>query len=989
MRRKVLGEEHPDIATTLNWVADNLAKRTKYAEAERLQRQGLAIRRKALGEAHPHTALGYNSLALNLDGQGRYAEAEPLHRKALAIRQQVLGEEHPDTARSYNSVALNLDEQGQYTEAERFGRKALTIRQKVLGEKHPDTATSYNNVAASLTAQGQYAAAELLLRTALAIRQEVLGEQHPDTALGYDNLAVNLDAQGKYAAAEPLTRKALAIRRQVLGEDHPATAASYDNLASNLDAQGQYAAAEPLKRKALAIRLKVLGENHPDTATSCNNLAYNLNAQGRYAEAERLYRRALAISRRVLGDDHPATAASYDNLGFNLDDQGKHAAAEPLKRKALAIRQKALGEAHPATATSYNNLAFNLEAQGNFAEAEPLHRKALAICQKALGEAHRDTAISYTTLADNLNAQGKYREAEKLWRAAALGFEAARLGISFTGLERVTFTTEHSPLPRLAACLARADEAPAAWAYWEASLARGLFDDLSARLARPLSDKERHREQDLLGRMQLLDKQITVLVQPRDVTDANRQQLAKLQGQRDAVQVELTQFEAELAQKYGPVAGRVYELPAIQKQLPADAALVGWLDLKGQPKSADPSGEHWACIVRKRGRPAWVKIPGSGAKAAWTEADVQLPEQVRRCFEQPPAEVGAKWRESAARLYQQRLAPLAEQLGATPELPAVRHLIVLPSSALAGVPMEALVAARSDRQPAYTVSYAPSGTMFAWLQEQRQTAPGRPPRPPRLLALGDPVFARPGGTAPAPAPLPGSRREVEAIARLFEQADTLLGSRASEQQLDTLAASGRLKEYAYLHLATHGVLDPQVTMHSALLLAQDALPDPLQQVLAGHKAYDGRLTAAQILRTWQLDAELVTLSACQTGLGQRQGGEGYLGFAQALFLAGGRSLVVSQWKVDDGATALLMTRFYQNLLGKRPGLDQPLPKAEALHEAKRWLRGLPAEEVQKLVAALPEGARGTERVRAPAAGSAKPYGHPYYWAAFILIGDPR
>jgi CHAT domain-containing protein len=237
---------------------------------------------------------------------------------------------------------------------------------------------------------------------------------------------------------------------------------------------------------------------------------------------------------------------------------------------------------------------------------------------------------------------------------------------------------------------------------------------------------------------------------------------------------------------------------------------------------------------------------------------------------------------------------------------------------------------------------------------------------------------------PAMTALPGSRREVEAIARLFDQPVLLLGSEASEQRLDRL----RLRDYAYLHLATHGVLDPRQAMHSALILAQDALPDPLAQVLAGQKAYDGRLTAGQVLRTWRLDARLVTLSACQSGLGPYRGGEGYVGFAQALLLAGSRGVLLSQWQVDDDATALLMTRFYQNLLGKRAGLDGPLGKAAALAEAKVWLRGLREDEVKQRLADFP---RGTPRVRLPGrpSGAVHPYGHPYYWAAFILVGDPR
>jgi CHAT domain-containing protein len=330
------------------------------------------------------------------------------------------------------------------------------------------------------------------------------------------------------------------------------------------------------------------------------------------------------------------------------------------------------------------------------------------------------------------------------------------------------------------------------------------------------------------------------------------------------------------------------------------------------------------------------------------------------------------------------LAPLAKHLLATADLPAVRHLIILASPQMAGVPVEALVEAPTDEHPAYTISYAPSGTMFAWLAEKRKDAPPQKAELSRLLALGDPVFRQPKALSP----LPGTRREVEAIARLFAHADKLLGSRASEQQLDQLAASGRLKEYRFVHIATHGVLDPHIALHSALVLSQDDLPDPVKQILAGQKAYDGRLTAAQIMRTWQLDAELVTLSACQTALGQHHSGEGYLGFAQALFLAGGRSLVLSLWKVDDNATALLMSRFYQNLLGKRPGMDKPLAKAEALAEAKAWLRGLKVKEVEQHLADLPRGEE-REKPAVPVPGAMHPYAHPYYWAAFILIGDPR
>jgi CHAT domain-containing protein len=155
----------------------------------------------------------------------------------------------------------------------------------------------------------------------------------------------------------------------------------------------------------------------------------------------------------------------------------------------------------------------------------------------------------------------------------------------------------------------------------------------------------------------------------------------------------------------------------------------------------------------------------------------------------------------------------------------------------------------------------------------------------------------------------------------------------------------------------------------------------------------------EVQRSWELSAELVTLSACETARGQYAGGEGFVGFTQALLLSGARSVCLSLWKVNDTATALLMQRFYANLLGARPGLSRPMPRAEALAEAKAWLRGLRRDEVSVLAARLSGGearAAGATRrkpvgpapvVPAGAAGD-RPFAHPYYWAAFVLVGDP-
>ena len=263
------------------------------------------------------------------------------------------------------------------------------------------------------------------------------------------------------------------------------------------------------------------------------------------------------------------------------------------------------------------------------------------------------------------------------------------------------------------------------------------------------------------------------------------------------------------------------------------------------------------------------------------------------------------------------------------------------------------------------------------------------------------VAARGGGEDFAP--LLGTRYEVKALARLFSSDDRptciLLEAEASEPELVRMAASGQMGRFGFIHLATHGVIDEGVPDRSAVILTQTGLPDPLEQALSHKPVFDGRLSVREIQRTWELKAELVTLSACETALGREQGGEGFVGFTQALLMSGARSVCLSLWKVDDTATALLMQRFYANMLGRRPGLTGSLPKAEALREAKAWLRGLHRAEVLTLTAEMSgEIERGKDaKTRQPAelapatpggGDNDRPYASPHYWAAFVLAGDP-
>ena len=398
--KKRLGEEHPDVAQSLNNLATLYQSQGRYSEAEPLFIQALAFRRNLLGEEHPDVATSLNNLANLYNYQGRYSQAEPLFIQALALYRKLLGEEYPSVAQSLNNLAFLYDSQGRYSQAEPLYIQALAFRRNLLGEEHPDVAQSLNNLAGLYNSQGRYSQAEPLYIQALALYRKLLGEEHPDVASSLNNLANLYYSQGRYSEAEPLLQQALALTRKLLGEEHPDVAYTLNNLAGLYNSQDRYSEAEPLYILALALRHKLLGEEHPSVALSLNNLAFLYYSQGRYSEAELLFIQALALYRKLLGEEHPSVALSLNNLAVLYNFQSRYSQAEPLHIQALALRRKLLGEEHPDVAASLNNLAKLYYLQGRYTQAEPLYLQALEILEQRLGINHPYTIKCLENLAD-------------------------------------------------------------------------------------------------------------------------------------------------------------------------------------------------------------------------------------------------------------------------------------------------------------------------------------------------------------------------------------------------------------------------------------------------------------------------------------------------------------------------------------------------------------------------------------------------------------
>jgi eukaryotic-like serine/threonine-protein kinase len=418
VQRRVLGEDHPATLESAYALALLYEDQEKFARAEPLLTKALDGQRRTLGEKHPSTALTMNKLAEVYKEEGKFAPAESLHTRALEIQRSILGQEHPETLYAMNSLASLYEDEGKYAQAERLFSNALEVQRRLLGEEHIETLETMGNLGNLYRIEGKYAEAESLLTRTLDKQRRLLGEEHVDTMSVLSNLAALYQAQGKYAQVEPIDTKILEIHRRVLGEENPVTARAMNNLAVLYGKEGKWAQAEPILANSLAIRRRVLGEEHPLTLMTMGNLAYVYQVLGKYAQAEPLSIRAVEGLRRVEGEEHNDTLICTNMLGLLYRSEGKYAQAEPLLIKALDIRRRILGQDHPDTIKSMNSLANLYRSEGKSAEAETLLAAVLEARRRVLGPAHPDTISVMALLGEVRLQQKKYTEAEALLREA-------------------------------------------------------------------------------------------------------------------------------------------------------------------------------------------------------------------------------------------------------------------------------------------------------------------------------------------------------------------------------------------------------------------------------------------------------------------------------------------------------------------------------------------------------------------------------------------
>lgn len=967
LAEQLRGPDDARTATALNNLAETLGALGRYREALPLHRRALAIRQSRLGAEHPDTAVSLANLGELLDTMGRPAEALPLKERAYTMQRERLGAAHPNTLASLGNLAYLLSALGRSDEALALARQALAASTSALGEGAPAVSSALLRLAFIHQQRGEYAQALPLAERALALRERQRGAAHPDVAVVLNNVAELHAAMGESGRAMALHQRALALREAAFGAHHPETAVGLNNLASLHKALGQLDLAEPLLERALAIQREVAGPAHPDTAHSLNNLGHLHLARGTpraRARAKALFEEALAILREALGADHPAQAVVLGNLGALLEDAGRAQAALPLLERALALRERALGARHVLVAVSANNLAALHDALGQGARALALYRRALAILQPAPGTSALhpvELAAVHTRLARwqqlNGGARGVDLAVFHLKQAVNLSQRLRAGAATLDGGAQASLRRGVEPrYRRLAELLVRQGRLPEAERVLallkdneRREFVRGDAQDAGAGAQAELSPAERELADALAANAQALSRAQAELEALGEAASPRRAQvLAQLQAEGVALDGLLADAAGALASPAAgnaAAAGRARAAAAFEAAAGERDAISQRLALLNERSGGARAAALY--IVPGERQTTFLLVTAQGAVGlggGLGEARLNtLVAQLRQAIEARRAD----YRTPASALHEALIGPVAPLLARA----RIDTLMLYLVGSLRYLPAAALVERRSGQHliERYALAVYTVGGLRDALAE---------PPSPRWVAAGLGVSRALAGFDALPA-VPG---ELQGVVRNASDAAPAPGGvpggvLAGERHLDDAFTRQRLASvarrgapYSVLHVATHFKLVPGREEESQLLLG------------------DGDLLSLRQLRSDATLAfgtyDLVTLSACNTSMGggpvsERAGAE-FEGLATTLMKKGARAVMATLWEVQDQGTAMLMRAFYA-----ARGEQRQRNKAEALRQAQR-----------AMLAGELRDASGRLDLR-----------HPYYWAAFVLMGN--
>ncbi len=983
IREAKLGKDHVQVAHSLSHLGDLYRRTGRFDRAAENYQRCLRILELRRGGGHPEVATALTALALVYQLTGEDVRARDLYLRALRIDEA--RKDDRAAAVTLNNLAAVYQSLGQYGQAEDLYRRGLAIREAKLG---------------------QYDKAEPLFARCLRIQEQKLGPGHRDVAVTLTNLGRLYDERGRHAEAEAVLRRAVAIHEAGGGVDAFELAGPLNNLGSACQHLGRVADAIARYERCLRITEKHFGKNSIKAVATLNNLAGVYQDTGQYAHAEPLYRRCLDILGDRLGASHPRVITAWNNLATLYAADGAWAKAADacdrgrrMQREHIVRTLVALPEAeqlaylrHEDAAPLHWVLSLGLHRKDDAKIVEQsaawlLNGKAVA--RQALAERTllsrdgadpklarlvvelREVRSRLARLALATPAPGAEEGLRRTWEAlvakeADLGKRLGRDGGAVRPAPWVELGAVRTALPADAVVVemarfdVRAFGARPGEPRWQPARYAAWVIPPPGRGAVTLVD---------LGPADRIDAAVAAV--RRGMAAAPRQ--VRELGEPDAERALRPALQALADLVLEPLRPHLAKAP--RWLLSPDGALwlVSWAAL---PWTKDSYvAEHHLVSYLVSGRDV-LAAPATGA--------VQPPQLFADPdYDAAPAPLAARPR-AAVPLTGQRLRGTIGDWKVSFAFHEGGRLVIHDEDAGGEVAGEGRWTLEGATLTLQTKLARFEGTVQGGtIGGKRTTAEGTDAwqcrLPPGLVAPADDDGLRSAGARlklPARVPRLGGTAVEAALVlprlKSFtgESPRLHVGAEASE------AAVKALRRPRVLVLATHGYFlaappappaDPAARPKHA---ATDARAQPVDHPLlccglllagcnrraqAGPDEDDGVLTGLEVVGLDLRGCELVVLSACETGLGEVQEGEGVAGLRQCFQLAGAGTVVATLWQIPDRPSAQQMARFFELLAAKKG-------KAEALAQAQRDRIAARREEF----------------------GAA----HPFFWAAFTVTGEP-
>ncbi len=830
--------------------------------------------------------------------------------------------------------ATQLLKSEQFQEAYRKARQAQLLSQR-RGHKARE-AQATNLMALAAMSIGRVTEAIALFKQASVAASEVAPEEVRKIQLTALDRAGRLSRTvGRYEDALWCLNQALQLCRQ--RNDRAGEALMLSHLSAVYSDTGDFAIAAQTLQEGLMLS-RALGDQYLEKSLLLRAMIVE-KGRGNLPAALQLGEQALALVLRrsdTASNKQPliVTMELQYNVGLIYAALDQHQKASEMYQLAL---QRAL-EVHVPQVQAFvlGELAWSQFKSGQASTALETITQAITALRQGGGNKHFESKFLYTraevqrTLGRNAVALTSYRQAiATLEQARSLSIptEISRAGIVASRHNVFAGAIDFLLSQQLTAEALEVAEAYHARAFLDVLAETGIDS------SQELTSAQREEEEKLFAQIASVQKELwNPELKPEEEPQLNRK-LGEAESALETFRLKVRRANPRYASVESP---HLIKPANIAKDLlDADTALVEFV--LSEKKS-------FAWVIHRDKVISVVLPPGKEIEALVTNYRNEFSGKISSLT---AMQAIAKQKAQGQKIYQKLFQPLDAHLT------TARKLVIVPDGALAYLPFETLVATTASPYllERYAISYAPSASALAAIQaSQPATATEVKGEAKGFIAFGDPLYANPISAQLDPnlnkvavrnfdlKQLPYTRTEVNEIAALFPASErrVFLGLDAQEQTVKTEP----LHQYRYVHFAAHSHVDEDHPARSGIILSM--MTDSKE---------DGMLQMSEVMRL-KLNADLVTLSACRTGLGKLLNGEGMIGLTRAFFYAGADSVAVSLWNVNDIATASLMKSFYKSL-------QQGKAKDEALREAKLELL------------------KGPQRA----------WRHPYYWAAFVLVGE--